>query len=91
MNHRRLGLTKDINVGICGDARMASTEILSRLQSLSTPPTCLASSSERTKSAKGIREAWEQELDELSAPKGSEMTPRQALRELEKAYPEVVT
>jgi thiamine pyrophosphate-dependent acetolactate synthase large subunit-like protein len=90
-NHRRLGLTKDIDIGICGDARLATKEITALLHSSSTKADCLGNAAQRVAKAKEVRDAWEAELDKLSAGNGAgkEMTPRQALRELEKAMPEV--
>ena len=55
---RRLGLTKNIDIGICGDAKMAA-EAIGRLLEGSSPA-CLETASERLGLAKQEKMAWEQ-------------------------------
>ncbi len=86
--HRRLGLTKDIDVGICGDAKLAGEALISNLSSLS--PACLSNSAERVQKAQAARSAWEDELSGMSVSSEDRMAPRHALRELEKALPKVL-
>jgi len=92
---RRLGLTKNIDVGICGDAKMAAEAISGLLAGSS--PACLQTTNERLGLAKQEKESWENELNSLSvstgdgspnsAYGGGPLSPRHALRELEKAMP----
>merc|ERR1719334_1293490 len=92
---RRLGLTKNIDIGICGDAKMAAEAISALLTGAS--PACLQTTEQRLGQAKQEKEAWEAELDSLSvstgdgspnsAYGGGPLSPRHALRELEKAMP----
>jgi len=87
--HRRLGLTKDIDVGICGDARLAAQAIAANINQ-EPHVACLDNAAERLETAKKYRDSWENELNEISVtpPGDSAMAPRHALRELEKALPE---
>ena len=55
---RRLGLTKNIDIGICGDAKMAAEAIGLLLEGSS--PACLETASERLGLAKQEKMAWEQ-------------------------------
>ena len=55
---RRLGLTKNIDIGICGDAKMAADAIGLLLEGSS--PACLETASERLGLAKQEKMAWEQ-------------------------------
>ena len=54
---RRLGLTKNIDVGICGDAKMAAEAISGLLAGSS--PACLQTTNERLGLAKQEKESWE--------------------------------
>jgi len=87
-NARRLGLTKKIDVGLLGDAKLTTEALLNNLAAVS--PVCLDNAEARLAEAKSQKEAWESELDSWSAtPSGqSIMEPRTALRELEKAMPD---
>jgi sulfoacetaldehyde acetyltransferase len=91
-----LGLVKKISVGICGDAKAATEEIIARLKGKQ-----LAGAAGRTQRLQDIKkekaeweaelEAWAHEKDEWSveiAKGSSHMHPRQMLRELERAMPE---
>merc|ERR1719244_1906090 len=87
-NARKLGLTKNIDVGILGDAKLTSQALTESLKS--SPASCLATASERLKLAAEEKAAWEAELSSLSVtPAGQDlMEPTQALRALETAMPE---
>merc|ERR1719402_687423 len=86
-NARRLGLTKDITVGICGDAKQAANVLLNHLSSGSRP-VCLDNAEQRLSEASNTKAEWEDELNKLSVSTGEgAMAPRHALRELEKAMP----
>jgi sulfoacetaldehyde acetyltransferase len=85
-DHRVLGLVRAVSVGIHGDAKATSRELLARLRS-GERVRCLANASERLGELERQRAAWEHELDELSSGGGSPIPPRRALRELERALP----
>jgi len=84
---RKLGLTKNIDVGILGDARLTAAALSTMLKDAA--PACLQNT-ERLSAAEEEKTKWEEELTSISqTPAGqSEMEPRHALRELEKAMPE---
>jgi len=82
VDHRRLGLTKEVAVPIHGDARLASAAILSHLEGMDVD--CRSTVSERVARMKGFQAKWEATLDEMTngaphAPEGL-IKPRQALR-----------
>jgi len=82
------GLTKNIDVGILGDARLTASALTESLQGSS--PACLENAADRLSAAEAEKAKWEDELTGLSVtPAGQQlMEPRNALRELEKAMPE---
>lgn len=87
---RRIGLSKPVEIGINGDAALASDDILSRLK-LYVDVVALSNSSERMEKLKEVRDNWESLLnqmthDQTNAREGK-INPREALRELEKATP----
>jgi sulfoacetaldehyde acetyltransferase len=99
-DHTMLGLVKKIDVGICGDARLAAEALTERLQGRTL--SCDATREERAARTRAEKEAWEKELDEWTherdpfsldmiaeaeAEEGNWLHPRQVLRELEKAMP----
>merc|ERR1719309_32659 len=89
-NARVLGLTKDIDVGLLADARLAAEALTTALSSGTEPglPSCLATAEDRLAAAGREKAAWEAELAGLSVTAaGATMEPRHALRELEKAMP----
>jgi sulfoacetaldehyde acetyltransferase len=86
-DHRVLGLTKEVAVGIHGDAGAAAVEILGGLREQGDRIVCLATKSQRIAEIEAQRKTWETELDQLSAGDGKPMAPRRALRELERAMP----
>lgn len=92
VDHRRIGLVKPVDVGICGDAGLAATHLLHLLKQRSVK--CLSDAASRKDQVKQKKAEWEALLDEITnsepvSVKG-EMKPRQVLRELEKAMPENV-
>ncbi len=96
-DHKMLGLVKKISVGICGDAKAAAAALLSRIDDKSLA--CDASTAQRAKIIEQEKEAWEKELDEwrhekddfslkmIAEAEDKLLSPRQVLRELEKAMP----
>ena len=96
-DHKMLGLVKKISVGICGDAKAAAAALLSRIDDKSLA--CDASTVQRAKVIEQEKEAWEKELDEwrhekddfslkmIAEAEDKLLSPRQVLRELEKAMP----
>ncbi len=86
-DHRMLGLVKPISVAVHGDARMAASEILNRLKTSNLPVAAHGNREARLDEVKRQKDAWEAELDSLSAAEGSPISPRRCLRELEKAMP----
>jgi sulfoacetaldehyde acetyltransferase len=84
---RMLGLVRPFEIGIHGDARAAATEILRRLRAPDRKCPVLDGAEARRKEIAEQKQLWEDELDELSSSNEKPMTPRRALRELEKAMP----
>jgi sulfoacetaldehyde acetyltransferase len=102
-DHKMLGLVKKIDVGICGDARLAAEALTERLQARTLA--CDATREERSSRMRQEKEAWEKELSEWTHERdpfsldmiaeaeqeeGNWLHPRQVLRELENAMPEHV-
>jgi sulfoacetaldehyde acetyltransferase len=86
-DHRVLGLVKPADVAVHGDARLAAAELSRRLREGAADPLCLGNREERLAEMRREQEAWRQELDGWSEGEGSPISPRRALRELEKAMP----
>jgi sulfoacetaldehyde acetyltransferase len=86
-DHRVLGLVKAIDVAIHGDARAASAALLERVRAAGDSVRALGNASQRLAELERQRGIWERELDELSSGEGSPLSPRRALRELERALP----
>ena len=96
-DHKMLGLVKKISVGICGDAKAAADALLSRIDAKSL--VCDRSKEQRILEISQEKDAWENELDDwlhekddfsltmIEEAEGSLLSPRQVLRELEKAMP----
>ena len=99
-DHKMLGLVKNIDVGICGDAGAAANALLTRLNA--TQVACDASKADRAKTIASEKASWEAELDswihekddysldmikEQGDEEGNWLHPRQVLRELENAMP----
>jgi sulfoacetaldehyde acetyltransferase len=87
VNPRKLGLVKQATVGICGDARAAANDLLTRLETANRAVAAHASRESRLAEIRRQKEAWEAELDQWGQADGSPIAPRRALRELEKAMP----
>jgi len=86
INGRVLGLTKDIDVGLLGDAALTATALAAAMTE--SPPSCLATAGDRLAAANAEKASWEAELTAISVTEpGAVMEPRHALRELEKAMP----
>lgn len=99
-DHKMLGLVKKIHVGVCGDAKAAAQALLDRVAG--RPLACDATKAERASRIRAEKDAWEAELtawthetdaysldmiEEAKAEPGNWLSPRQVLRELEKAMP----
>jgi sulfoacetaldehyde acetyltransferase len=84
---RVLGLVKPTSVGIHGDAKASAVELLARLRATGDGVRSLGNARDRLAELEKQRAAWEGELDELSSPEGTPVSPRRALRELERAMP----
>jgi len=82
---RMIGLTKKVDVGVVGDARLAADALFQRL--LNQPLAGQASRDARLDEVRRQKSAWEEELTGMSSAGGSPIPPRQALRELERAMP----
>ena len=85
-DHRMLGLVHDVEVAIHGDAAAAALEILGRLKNLKVKSA--ATKEGRMAEVTKQKTAWAAELEEWSSGDSSPISPRRALRELEKAMPE---
>jgi sulfoacetaldehyde acetyltransferase len=86
-NPRKLGLVKPAAVGICGDAKAAAADILTRLETGNRAIAAHANRAQRLAEIKARKAEWEGELDVWGQADGSPIGPRRALRELEKAMP----
>jgi len=86
-DHRMLGLVKPITVGVCGDAKPAAADMLNRLQTGNVKIAAHGNKDARLAELKKQKDAWEAELNTWGQADGSPITPRRALRELEKAMP----
>jgi sulfoacetaldehyde acetyltransferase len=85
INPRNIARTHPIEVGILGDAREASREILKRLQAKDQRP---GVNHERIADVAAEKQTWEEELVSLAMVDGSPINPRRALLELAKALPD---
>src|SRR5690606_13331750 len=98
INPDRIGLTKKVTVGICGDARQVASQILEQL----SPSAGDAGREERKAAVHQTRSAWQQQLssmDHEDDDPGTEwnegarnrepnrMSPRQAWRAIQAALP----
>jgi sulfoacetaldehyde acetyltransferase len=84
---RMLGLVKPISVAVNGDAREAAAEIAKRLSSGNMKVAAHGNRDQRLEELRKQKREWEAELTKLSSAEGSPISPRRALRELEKAMP----
>ena len=86
-DHRVLGLVKQVDVPVCGDAKGAAREILHRLQTGNRAITGHGNRDQRMAEVKKQKDAWEAELNTWGQADGSPVAPRRLLRELERAMP----
>jgi sulfoacetaldehyde acetyltransferase len=87
MNPLKVGLVKKTDIGICGDAKMAAQSMLDLLQASNKGIRAHETRDARVAEIKAQKDAWENELNEWGQQGGSPISPRRALRELEKAMP----
>jgi sulfoacetaldehyde acetyltransferase len=81
---RMLGLVKKVSIGICGDARLAAIELLTRLKAMGK----MAPNKARLAEVQKEKLAWAQELTQWSSPNEKKrIGPRQALAALARAMP----
>lgn len=95
-DYKMLGLVKPIAVGIYGDAKAVCVEMLSRLTKVKLA--CKETQKKRAQLIQQEKQVWEKELDKWTREKDKWSTevikkegglsPRQVLRELEKAKPQ---
>jgi sulfoacetaldehyde acetyltransferase len=85
INPRQIARTHPVEVGIIGDAREASHEILKRLKA-SKPN--LKQEKKRMVEVTNEKQKWEEELVKLAMIDGTPINPRRALLELTKVLPE---
>ncbi len=86
-NPRRIGLVKQAAVGVCGDAKAATVAILDRLQTGNREIQAHRTREARLEVLRGRKGEWEAELDRWGQEASSPVSPRRALRELERAMP----
>lgn len=91
LDARRIGLVRPADVAICGDARLAAEDLLSRLQQSTI--SSAADKAERVNRVQQYKAEWESQLDSMATANEARCPPgkllqRQALRELEKAMPD---
>ncbi|MHB8147943.1 MAG: sulfoacetaldehyde acetyltransferase [Vulcanimicrobiaceae bacterium] len=84
-DHRVLGLTKRIELGICGDAKQTARAILERLRSIQAGRT---RNVEAVRKIAERRDTWRKELDAMSSKEGSPISPRHALQTVADALPD---
>ncbi|MED0758941.1 sulfoacetaldehyde acetyltransferase [Aneurinibacillus thermoaerophilus] len=85
INPRNIARTHPIEVGIIGDARAASEEIMKRLREIAPNR---KEDRDRLLEVANEKQAWEQELIDLAMVEGNPINPRRALLELTKVLPE---
>ncbi|MBK5502186.1 sulfoacetaldehyde acetyltransferase [Peribacillus sp. TH14] len=85
INPRQIARTHPVEVGIIGDAREASREIMKRLKEIKPS---LKQEKARMVEVTNEKQKWEEELVELAMIDGTPINPRRALLELTKVLPE---
>ncbi|MFI8493050.1 sulfoacetaldehyde acetyltransferase [Peribacillus butanolivorans] len=85
INPRQIARTHPVEVGIIGDAREASREIMKRLKEIKPN---LKQEKARMVEVTNEKQKWEEELVELAMIDGTPINPRRALLELTKVLPE---
>lgn len=92
-DHRRVGLCKPVELGVCGDAALFATELSRAMSNMAQDSiTCVGNASERLGVVNAKKNEWESTLDHMTfgfpeLEREDRMRPRQVLRELEKAMP----
>ncbi|MCY4032076.1 MAG: sulfoacetaldehyde acetyltransferase [Hyphomicrobiales bacterium] len=87
-DHRKLSLVRPAEVAVLGDARLAATALQESLQESNRKIACLENREKRADEIQSQKQAWEQELNQWGQGDDSPISPRRALRELERAAPE---
>ncbi len=83
-DHRVLGLTKRVTLGICGDAAQTAQALLERARAIAP---------ERTRRGEVVgkiqerKKAWEDELERISSRHGEPISPRRALKIISETLP----
>jgi len=84
-DHRMLGLVKKIELGICGDARLAAAELVRIMREMKGEP---KRHEPRIAAIRAAKDEWAKELAAWPSPnEGDRMGPRQALAALQRALP----
>jgi len=85
---RRIGTSKKVDIGICGDVKLAAKELVKALKSSKTSITSHHNRAERLEKFAQRKAAWEAKLDDMTYADVEACTdrirPRQALRALER-------
>ncbi|RBW70125.1 sulfoacetaldehyde acetyltransferase [Bacillus taeanensis] len=85
INHRNIARTHPVEVGVLGDAKDASDEILKRLKNVAPN---IQPNEERLAQIAEEREKWDRELVELAMEEAEPMHPRRALLEISRLLPD---
>jgi len=85
VDHRVIGLTKRISLGIVGDAREFSEALLARLEARLPDR---GPDQARLAEVAGEKAAWDAELEALSSRTGEPISPRRGLKLVTEALPE---
>ena len=83
-DHRTLGLTKKIAIGICADAKAAAARLLDHVRNLDGGRRRNEGTLKKIADAK---KAWNDELAKLSSKTGEPISPRHALKAVTEALP----
>jgi sulfoacetaldehyde acetyltransferase len=85
VDHRVLGLTKKVALGICGDAGATARELVARLRVLQPER---GRDEQRIATVAAERRAWADELASMSSRQGEPISPRRALAVIGDAIPD---
>jgi len=95
VDHRRLGLTKQADVEVLGDAKLFLEELQKKVDANPGAVKCLGNRDAGMKQISAYKAEWKTELDGMTndtggvhVPKGGFMKPRQVLQALTDAMPE---
>jgi len=92
-DHRRVGLCKPVELGVCGDAALFAEELSKAMAAMDQSTiTCKGNVEARLAVVNAKKAEWEASLDHMTfgipeLEREGRIRPRQALRELEKAMP----